>query len=64
MHELPDALTVLEQLPGWFEDYNENHPHKGMKMMSPREYKKLIGSVHLWPFFLEATQKIRFVQEM
>jgi putative transposase len=46
MHELSDAMRVLEQLPSWFEDYNENHPHKGLKMMSPREYKKLMERVH------------------
>lgn len=34
----PDARTVLAQLPQWFEDYNENHPHKGLSMHSPREY--------------------------
>ncbi len=22
----------------WFEDYNENHPHSGLKMRSPREF--------------------------
>lgn len=37
-HDRPDAMTVLEQLPAWIEDYNENHPHKGLRMMSPREY--------------------------
>jgi len=41
MNNLPEALTVLEHLPLWFEDYNENHPHKGLKMMSPREYIEL-----------------------
>jgi putative transposase len=34
----PDALTVLQQLPGWMEDYNENHPHSSLKMRSPREF--------------------------
>jgi len=34
----PDALTVLAQLPGWIEDYNENHPHSGLRMRSPREF--------------------------
>jgi len=43
MYELPDAITVMEQLPRWFEDYNENPPHKGLKMMSPREYIKLMN---------------------
>jgi putative transposase len=37
---LTDAITVMKQLPGWFIDYNENHPHKGLKMMSPMEYRK------------------------
>jgi transposase InsO family protein len=34
----PDALTVLAQLPVWIEDYNENHPHRGLRMKSPREF--------------------------
>ncbi len=40
MNPLPDARTVLEQLAGWFQDYNEHHPHKGLKMKSPREYRR------------------------
>jgi putative transposase len=39
-HVSPDARTVMELLPSWFEDYNENHPHKGLKMRSPREYRR------------------------
>lgn len=38
VHDRPDARTVMAQLPGWFEDYNEIHPHKGLAMSSPREY--------------------------
>jgi len=34
----PDAATVLSRLAGWFEDYNEWHPHKGLRMQSPREF--------------------------
>ena len=34
----PDALTVLQQLPAWIDDYNENHPHRGLRMRSPREF--------------------------
>jgi transposase InsO family protein len=34
----PDAATVLDQLPGWIEDYNEVHPHRGLQMRSPREF--------------------------
>lgn len=35
---LPDAVTVLGLIAGWFEDYNDNHPHSGLKMRSPREF--------------------------
>jgi transposase InsO family protein len=35
---LPDAETVLGLMAGWIEDYNENHPHSGLKMRSPREF--------------------------
>lgn len=36
-----DALTVMRQLPQWFESYNETAPHKGLKMLSPRQFIKL-----------------------
>lgn len=49
MNERPDAMSVLEKLPGWFEDYNENHPHKGLKMLSPREYIKLMNGINECP---------------
>ena len=32
VHDLPDAKTVMAQLDQWLEDYNEYHPHKGLKM--------------------------------
>ena len=35
---LPDAQTALGLIDGWFEDYNEIHPHSGLKMRSPREF--------------------------
>ena len=35
---LPDAVTVLRLIAGWIEDYNDNHPHSGLKMRSPREF--------------------------
>jgi len=41
MHDFPDAKTVMELLPLWFEDYNSNHPHKGLNMRSPREYRMM-----------------------
>jgi transposase InsO family protein len=37
---LDDAETVMRLLPSWLEDYNEVHPHKGLKMQSPREYRR------------------------
>jgi putative transposase len=43
LNRLETAATVLEQLPTWFEDYNEVHPHRGLKMLSPREYRKQQG---------------------
>jgi putative transposase len=38
VNPLPDAVTALRQIAGWFEDYNNNHPHSGLKMRSPREF--------------------------
>jgi transposase InsO family protein len=34
----PDAQTVLARLESWFEDYNDVHPHRGLMMLSPREF--------------------------
>lgn len=39
-HELPNAATVMRQLPEWFEDYNTVAPHSGLNYLSPREYRK------------------------
>lgn len=33
-----DAVTVMKQLPLWFESYNESAPHKDLKMLSPRQF--------------------------
>jgi putative transposase len=35
---LESAKTVMNQLPEWFQDYNENAPHKGLKMLSPKQF--------------------------
>jgi transposase InsO family protein len=40
--DLKDAQTVMDQLPTWFEDYNEKAPHKALKMLSPREFRKIL----------------------
>jgi putative transposase len=38
--DLADAPTVLTQLPAAFEHFNEMHPHSGLKMKSPREFRR------------------------
>jgi transposase InsO family protein len=38
VNPLPDAHTVLRQIAGWIEDYNEIHPHSALRMRSPREF--------------------------
>jgi len=38
---LPNSQTVLALLPSWFEDYNEVHPHSGLKFRSPREFLRM-----------------------
>ncbi len=35
---LPDARTVISQLPSWFEHYNTVHPHRSLGYRSPREF--------------------------
>ena len=41
---LPDAPTALTSIAGWIEDYNDNHPHSGLKMRSPREHRALVSA--------------------
>ena len=36
---IPNAEIAMQAVAGWFEDYNENHPHSGLKMRSPREVR-------------------------
>lgn len=38
LNDLPDAITVINALPRWMDDYNCSHPHSGLKMKSPREF--------------------------
>ncbi|MNV28895.1 IS2 transposase TnpB [compost metagenome] len=38
--DLRDERTVLAQLPGALEHFNEVHPHSSSKMMSPRELRR------------------------
>jgi transposase InsO family protein len=36
---LPDAPTVLGLVANWTLDYNTCHPHSGLRMLSPREFR-------------------------
>lgn len=36
---LPDAPTILKLVAAWIEDYNTSHPHSGLRMLSPREFR-------------------------
>jgi len=38
--DLSDAIKVMAQIPKWIEDYNEVAPHKGLKMLSPRQFRR------------------------
>ena len=40
LNELHNAHDVMKKLADWFEDYNEMHPHKGLRLQSPREYRR------------------------
>jgi putative transposase len=40
-YEPRTAAIVLENLPRWIDDYNRFRPHKGLKMLSPSEYRQL-----------------------
>jgi transposase InsO family protein len=49
INPLNNAITVMEQLPTWFDDYNSSHPHKALKMKSPREYRELLNKLEGCP---------------
>lgn len=36
---LPDTQAILSLLPTWIDDYNTSHPHAGLHMLSPQEYR-------------------------
>lgn len=38
-----NAESLMKNLPAWFEDYNNFAPHKGLKMMAPREFRLAIS---------------------
>ena len=46
VNDLPDAVSVMDKMAEWIEDYNNLHPHKGLNMKSPREYLDAILAVN------------------
>lgn len=38
LSDLSDTQTVMAQLQTWFDDYNQNAPHKGLNMRSPKQF--------------------------
>ena len=44
VHELTSAAAVLAAVPLWVADYNESHPHRGLGMKSPREYRAAVAN--------------------
>ena len=40
VNPVPSAEAALAQIAGWIADYNEVHPHSGLRMRSPREFRR------------------------
>ena len=40
VNPLPSSSAVINALHGWFKDYNEYHPHSGLKWKSPRQFRR------------------------
>jgi putative transposase len=38
VNPMPDAPTVIQSLPVWFNHYNAIHPHSALRYLSPREF--------------------------
>lgn len=49
LEDLWDAEAVLAKLPEWFSDYNTSHPHKGLNMLSPRQFRGAISELKKCP---------------
>lgn len=43
VNNLDNATVVLDKLAEWFNDYNEFAPHKGLAMLSPRQFLSRIS---------------------
>jgi hypothetical protein len=43
----------MSQLPRWFDDYNESHPHKALRLKSPREFIRRSAVINPRPVRLD-----------
>jgi putative transposase len=41
LDKIENAISIMSKLSSWFNDYNENAPHQGLKMMSPRQFLRV-----------------------
>lgn len=41
--KLENTISIMHKLSNWFNDYNENAPHQGLKMMSPRQFLRAVN---------------------
>ena len=40
VNDVSDAASIIRSLESYFSDYNEHAPHKGLKMLSPRMFRR------------------------
>ena len=45
VNELHDSNQVIKWIPEWIMDYNRNHPHKALNMLSPMEFRERISQL-------------------
>jgi putative transposase len=38
VNPIPDAHSLISQLPAWFRHYNNVHPHKALRYRSPVKF--------------------------
>ena len=63
VNPLPSAKIVLELLADWLIDYNDNHPHSGLKMRSPREFRSANYMTMTFDFLAQQTFHSRVYQK-
>lgn len=54
--QLPNACHAIKEMSGWIEDYNEYAPHKGLKWLSPRQFRRKRASAGNFPGAARVTE--------